>query len=175
MSSPGVAFVALSDRAWAANATARLPRSYWEFAAVRHELARAKPETPGTAPVHLILQVAEALRMIHEEGFADVVARHAAVAARTRAGVAELGLASPFPHLTRYSATLTPVALPPDVAPVAVRNALKVRGILIAAGLGKTVGHTIRIGHMGDIRMPDVERTLSALAEVLATAPSLHP
>ncbi len=168
MSSPGIAFVAMSERAWAANATARLPRSYWEFSAIQRELAKPKPETPGTTPVHLVLQVAEGLRMIHEEGLDAVIARHQALAARVRDGIAALGLASPFPALTRHSATLTPIALPPSLSPVAVRNGLKERGILTAAGLGTYVDRSFRIGHMGDIRMADVDRTLAALTEVLA-------
>ena len=52
MSSPGLAFVALSERAWDAQKTARLPRSYFDFAAIRKSLARSRPETPGTTPVH---------------------------------------------------------------------------------------------------------------------------
>ena len=67
MSSPGLAFVAMSDRAWHASESARLPRNYWSFSAIRSEISKAKPETPGTTPVHLMLQVAEALRAIHEE------------------------------------------------------------------------------------------------------------
>ena len=77
MSSPGLAFVAMSERAWRASEAARLPRNYWSFSAIRSEISKAKPETPGTTPVHLVLQVAEALRMIHEEGLANVLTRHA--------------------------------------------------------------------------------------------------
>ncbi len=87
MSSPGLAFVALSERAWAAAARARLPRNYWDFAAVRESVTKAKPETPGTTPVHLELQVAEAVRLMHEEGLERVFARHngARVSARDAA------------------------------------------------------------------------------------------
>ena len=46
----------------------------------RFHLGKPKPETPGTPPVHLVLQVAEALRMIHEEGVEQVYARHPAMA-----------------------------------------------------------------------------------------------
>jgi aspartate aminotransferase-like enzyme len=80
MSSPGLAFAVMSDRAWAANATARLPRNYWNFAAIRDSVSKSKPETPGTTPVHLVMQVAEALRMLHEEGLDNVYNRHARMA-----------------------------------------------------------------------------------------------
>jgi len=173
MASPGLAFVALSERAWTASVRARLPRNYWDFTGIRHHVTQAKPETPGTAPVHLVLQVAEALRMLHEEGLPSVQRRHEAMAARVRHRVAELGLVAPCPELRSLSPTLTAIALPAGLAPKTVRDRLKARGILTAAGLGAFRETAFRIGHMGDIRMPDVERTLGALADALAQAPSL--
>src|SRR5262245_382515 len=68
MSSPGVAFAALSERAWRAREASRLPHGYWDFKEIREFIGKPRPETPGTPPVHTMLQVAEALRMIHEEG-----------------------------------------------------------------------------------------------------------
>jgi aspartate aminotransferase-like enzyme len=47
-----------------------------------------------------------------------------------------------------------------------VRQALVRRGVLVAEGLGAYRGRGVRIGHLGDIRPADVERTLQALAEV---------
>ena len=51
-----------------------------------------------------------------------------------------------------------------------IRDRLKARGILTAAGMGRFSESAFRIGHMGDIRMSDVERTLGALAGALAHA-----
>jgi aspartate aminotransferase-like enzyme len=168
MSSPGLAFVVLSERAWAASASAKLPRNYWNFAAIRNETTKTRPETPGTAPVHLVLQVAEAVRMIHEEGLAAVFDRHATMAAVARASAARLGLAPLFPELRNLSPTLTALALPADVDPQAVRDEMKRHGVLVAAGLGATKSRGFRIGHMGDIRVADVERTMAALAMALS-------
>ena len=50
---------------------------------------------------------------------------------------------------------------------LAIREGLKARGILTAGGLGKFETTGFRIGHMGDIRVPDVEQTLIALEAVL--------
>ncbi|HMA25469.1 MAG TPA: alanine--glyoxylate aminotransferase family protein [Gemmatimonadaceae bacterium] len=172
MSSPGLSWVAVSERGWRAVATSRLPRHYWDFAAIRRTTSATKPETPGTAPVHIVLQVAEALRMIHDEGLANVYDRHSAMARRVTDGVAELGLSLQCPALEHRSTTLTVIELPADVAPRGIRDALKARGIWTAAGLGPYERHGFRIGHMGDIRMDDVERTLSALRDALATAQS---
>ena len=71
MSSPGVSFVVLSERARTANATAGFPRSYWDFADTRRAVTKQRPEPTGTPPVHCVMQVAEALRMVHEEGLDD--------------------------------------------------------------------------------------------------------
>ena len=172
MSSPGMAFVAMSERAWSATKHSRLPRNYWDFSAIERAITGRKVETPGTTPVHVVLQLAEALRMIHEEGLARVFERHAEMATRVRDGVRELGLGMQCPALESYAWTVTAIALPPHMAPVAVRDRLKARGILTAAGLGKFQPTGFRIGHMGDIRLDDVERTLAALRDVLASLAS---
>jgi alanine-glyoxylate transaminase/serine-glyoxylate transaminase/serine-pyruvate transaminase len=121
--------------------------------------------------------------MIHEEGLAHVHARHDAMAARTRAGIAALGLSLQCPDVARHSRTMTAVTvLNKEMASNAgsstrneegtwnvkqLREAVKARGILTAAGLGPFEPSSFRIGHMGDIRMADVDRTLAALADAL--------
>lgn len=172
MSSPGLSFVAVSERAWAAQARARLPRSYWDFAGIKQAVSTTRPQTPGTPPVHIVLQVAEALRMMHEEGLERVYQRHDDMAARTRSGAAALGLSMQCPALGRFASTVTAIALPAGVSPNAVRDAVKARGILTAAALGPHQASAFRIGHMGDIRPADVERTLAALAGALAEGAS---
>lgn len=167
MSSPGLSFAAVSDRAWTAGSRARLPRNYWDFAAIRTEVSKEYPETPGTPPVDIVLQVAEALRLMHEEGLDRVYQRHAQMAERARRGAAELGLTLQCPALGSYSATLTAIAAPAGVSPKDLRNGMRLRGVLTAGGLGKYKESAFRIGHMGDIRLADVERTMTALAETL--------
>ena len=168
MASPGLAFVAVSDRAWKAYESARLTRNYWDFAPVRTNLARPQPETPGTAPVHIFLQLAESLAMIHEEGLPEVYSRHAAAAALTRQRAAALGFEQLFPELEQRSPTLTALRTPPGVKPALLRERLMRRGVLVAEGLGSHNGHCIRIGHMGDIRPADVDRTFDALEAIVS-------
>lgn len=170
--SPGLAFVALSDRAWRAADTARLPRSYWDFRPIRELVTKPRPETPGTTPVHLVLQVAESLRLIHEQGLATVLARHETNAAAVRQGVARLGLALQNPSLRALSPTVTAIALPSGIEPKRLRDGLKERGVLTAAAMGRFETSGFRIGHMGDIRLADVERTLTALADTLDALPN---
>ena len=175
MASPGMAFVAMSERAWNAAERATLPRNYWDFRAIKRSIGGAKPETPGTTPVHIVLQIAESLRMIHEEGVDDVLRRHAEMSQRVRDGARELGLELQCGALKRYASTVTAIALPEALTPAVVRDGLKARGILTAAGLARFQPTAFRIGHMGDIRIADVERTLGALAEILAAQPMTVP
>lgn len=167
MSAPGLSFAVLSNRAWKATETARLPRSYWNFANIRREITKEKPETPGTPPVHVVLQVAEALRQIYAEGLDAVYQRHVEMSSMMQRGAAALGLAPQCPALQRRSATVTAIALPPEHPPQRVRDRLKTHGILTAAGLEQYQPTSFRVGHMGDIRPADVLRTLAALGDVL--------
>ena len=167
MSSPGLSFAVVSERARAASRAARLPHGYWDFEDIRREVTKPKPETPGTPPVHLVLQVVEALRMIHAEGLDAVYARHDTMARLVRAGAASLGLTLQCPELQHRSTTLTGISLPHELPPDRVRQGLKARGILTAAGLEHYRETAFRIGHMGDIRQDDVTATLDALGAVL--------
>ena len=167
MSSPGLAFAVLGPRAWAAVESASLPANYWNFRAIRETLTEPRPETPGTTPVHLVLQLRGALDMIHEEGLAAVFARHESMAAMCVACVHELGLELQCPDLPRHSPTLTAIQAPESVTASDIRDGLREQNILVAVGLGPFERRSVRIGHMGDIRPDDVERTLVALTEVL--------
>ncbi len=170
MSSPGLSFVSLSERAWKAQETASTPHSYFDLSEIRRMLARADPETPGTTPVHLVMQVHEALALIEEEGIEQVYARHEEMARMMREGIGKLGMSLQFPGLARYSPTLTAVRVAPGGSARKTREGLIGRGILTARGLGEHEATGFRIGHMGDIRPADVRRTLAALAAIVADA-----
>jgi len=167
MSAPGLSFVVLNDRARALCLEARLPRSYWDFSEIRAHALKSTPDTVGTPPVQVILQVAEALRAIHEEGLSNVFARHEAMGESARARVAALGLTVQCQGFQRFAPTLTAVATPRGVTPESVRDALEARGILVAEGLGPFASSGFRVGHMGDIRLADLDRTFDELAAVL--------
>jgi len=169
MSSPGMSFVALSERAWSANKTAGLPRSYFDFAAIRRALARPRPQTPGTAPVHLFGQVSEALKSIHEEGLENVFARHENMGLMVRDWAKRQGFSLQHPSAQSFTPTLTALRVPEALNAETIREGLKRRGILTARGLGEYEGKCIRIGHMGNIQPHDVQQTLDILSEVMVT------
>ena len=167
MSSPGISFAVLSERARARQSRATLVHTYWDFAEIHKDVTKPKPEPPGTPPIHCVMQVGEALRMIHEEGLAGVYQRHAAMASMTHAAMADLGLRHQCPSLTGRSATVTAIALPPEYSPANVRDGLKARGFLTAGALEHFQPTAFRIGHMGDIRPTDLAPALAALKDVL--------
>ncbi|MBI4540885.1 MAG: alanine--glyoxylate aminotransferase family protein [Gemmatimonadetes bacterium] len=167
MSPPGLAFAVLSDRAWEATRTATLPRVYLNLPGIREFVTRPRPQTPGTTPVSLVFQVREAVTMIAEEGVENVLARHQENARTVRQRAAALGFAMHASGLRRLSPTVTVLRAPEGVDPQAIRDGLRRQNILVAAGDGPFKAAGLRIGHLGDIRPPDVGRTMDALGEVL--------
>jgi aspartate aminotransferase-like enzyme len=170
MSSPGMAFAAVGPGAWKVMERSRLPRNYWDFAAIRETVNRSRPETPGTTPVMLVLQVLEALRMMEEEGWTDVFRRHRAMAAMVRARGDDLGFTLQGAGILARSPTLTALRVPEDAEPQRLRDGLLERGIRVAVGLGAHKPTCIRIGHMGDIRVEDVRLTMNALGDAMCSS-----
>src|SRR5207302_5408200 len=89
LSAPGIAMIALSDRAWKATETARMQRFFLDLGRAR-EFA-AKGETPWTPAIAVLFQMDVALEMMEREGIDGVYRRHRAVAAATRSGLEALG------------------------------------------------------------------------------------
>lgn len=165
MSAPGIAMVALSDRAWEANAGARMPRSYFDLAEAR-EFA-GKGQTPFTPSVAVMFQLDVALEMMEREGIDGVYRRHAAVAAATRAGLEALGYRL-FADPAHFSSTVTNAWLPDGIDWKAFNAALLARDLVIAGGQGKLAGKTLRVGHLGDVDLGDILAVFSVLEEVMA-------
>jgi aspartate aminotransferase-like enzyme len=158
---PGLAFVALSERARKRVAETDLPRFYFDLATAASSLA--KRTTPFTPTVSLFLGLEVALT-----GFEGAIARHAALGAAARAGVQALGLEI-FP--ARPSNVLTTVRTPAGTDGDALRKDLERRfGIKIAGGQGRVKGQILRLGHLGYYDATDLFGALSALERVLIDA-----
>ncbi len=164
MSAPGIAMIALSDRAWQANATARMPRSYFDLAEAR-EFA-AKGQTPFTPTIAVLFQLDVALELMERETIEGVYRRHASVAAATRAGLEALGFRL-FADTAHFSTTVTNAWLPDGVEWNALNSALLARNLVIAGGQGKLAGKTLRVGHLGDVDLEDITDVFQVLEEEL--------
>ena len=162
---PGLAFCALSDKAWTKVKTSTLPKYYFDLAAERKTVA--KNEAHFTPAVSIVIRLREVLRMLAKEGLANVFKRHDRLARATRAGVEALGLslfakANPSPALTA-------VAAPPGVDSEKIVSTFSTsHNITIAGGQGEMKGRIFRLGHMGYAAEFDTIVALSALEQVLA-------
>jgi len=157
---PGLAFVALSPRAWAATERARLPRFYFDFA--RERKGVAERSTAWTPAIALIQGLRVALKMMRAEGWANVHARHDRLARATRAGAAALGLPLLAPEAPSPAATA--IRMPDGVDGSALFRYLRDRmQVTFAGGQDQLKGRIIRIAHIGWVGAFDVLVGLGAL------------
>jgi len=162
---PGLGLLALSDKAWAANTRATLPRFYLDLAEERKYAV--KNEARFTPAVSIMVGLREVLRMIEAEGLANVFRRHDRLSRATRSGAEALGLTL-FPKTTP-SPALTAVQVPAGLdADRVVEGFATQHAITIDGGRGPTKGKIFRIGHMGYAADTDVIIALAALEQVLA-------
>jgi len=164
---PGVAFLALNDRAWKQVETKAAPSFYFSLLQARAKLTEEKlPDTPWTPSVSLICQLQVSLRLIEAEGMEAIWARHELLARATREAAKAMGLTllaptAPNPGVT---AILSPEGL--DSGKI-VGKLRREWGISIVGGQGKLKGKIFRIGHMGYCDRTDVLMTIAALEIVL--------
>ncbi|MDD9945176.1 MAG: alanine--glyoxylate aminotransferase family protein [Myxococcales bacterium] len=169
---PGLAPVSFSQRAieairtrrhkvasWYLDATLLL--NYWSGERVYHH----------TAPVNMVYGLREALRVVMQEGLAQVYARHQLHHRALVAGLEAMGLrmlVSPPLRLPQ----LNTVEVPEGVDDVWLRRTLLDDfNIEIGGGLGAFKGKALRIGLMGHgARREHVVTLLSALESVLGAA-----
>jgi aspartate aminotransferase-like enzyme len=159
---PGLAFAALSDRAWARVPQAGLPRFYFDF--TRERKAIEGNQSAYTPAVSLVVGLRESLRLILAEGLPQVFARHDRLARATRAGVKALGLDL---FAERPGTACTAVVVPPGLRGGDILRGFQARGITIAGGQGSMRGKIFRISHMGYVGDFDVLTALAALEMVL--------
>jgi len=161
---PGLGLLALSEKAWTVAKRSTLPKFYFDLAEERKYAA--KNEARFTPAVSIMVGLREVLRMIHEEGLANVVRRHDRLSRATRAGAEALGLTL-FPKTTP-SPALTAVQVSPGLdADRVVERFATSHNITIDGGRGPPKGKIYRIGHMGYVADFDITTALAALEQVL--------
>jgi aspartate aminotransferase-like enzyme len=162
---PGLAFIALSERAWRAGASAKLPRFYFDLKRERDNLLQNT--TAYTPAINLIYGLSQALDMILGEGLANVFARFARLAEATRAGVRALGLDLVAPDAP--SPAVTGVFTPSGVDSGALQKYLRYSlGVEVAGGQDQFKGKILRLAHLGFIDTFDIVTCIAALELALA-------
>ena len=169
---PGLAYCAISERAWARMETTKSPRYYFDFRKERKSAAKGESAyTPATA---LFAALGAALNFIREMGNDDLAAgrdnliENAELAAEmTRAGAKALGLKLFAPACP--ASALTAIEPPDSIDSGAiVRNFRENFGAVVANGQSEMKGKLFRIAHLGYYDYLDTIGILAALEHVIA-------
>jgi len=174
---PGMAFTAISARAWEAAQSARCPRRYWDW---RPMIENGRQVAfCGTPPISHFFGLEAALDMIEEEGLDNVFARHRRLANATRACVRHWGQGGGVEIWSldpdAVSDSLTAVLMPAGHDADVVRTIASERyGVALGRGLTTLQGRVFRIGHMGDLNEPMLLGALGAIELALADAGVPH-
>lgn len=153
----------------AASASARLPRSYWEWEPIIE--ANRAGFWPYTPPTNLLYGLREAVAMLMEEGLPAVFARHERHAETTRRAVRAWGLEVLCADEREYSGSLTAILMPEGHDADEVRRIVLERfDMSLGTGLGKLRGRVFRIGHLGHFNDLMLAGTLCGVELGLALA-----
>ncbi|MGA8310236.1 MAG: alanine--glyoxylate aminotransferase family protein [Terriglobales bacterium] len=170
---PGLAYCAVSERAWKRMETAKSPRYYFDFRKERK--AAAKGESAYTPATSLFAALGAALDFVRQMGNGDLASGREALinnaelaADMTRAGAQALGLklfAASSP-----AAALTAIQSPAGTDSSAIVKEFRESfAAVVANGQGEMKGKLFRIAHLGYYDYLDTIGILAALEHVLAS------
>jgi alanine-glyoxylate transaminase/serine-glyoxylate transaminase/serine-pyruvate transaminase len=166
MAPPGLGFVAANDRARAVHKTANLRTPYWDWT------ERDGPEHyrkyAGTAPVHLLYALRQALDMLFDEQLENVFKRHRLLAEAVRRAVGAWAegqvLGFNIAEPAERSDTVTTVVMDRGYDPAALQRYCKEKcGVVLGTGIGDLSGQAFRIAHMGHVNAPMILGTLGVI------------
>jgi len=168
---PGLAYLSVSERAWAAMETSKNPRYYFDLRKERKNAV--KGESAYTPAVALVAGLGAALDYIAgqaggdlEKGRIALVENAQVNAAATRAGLVALGFTLFAP--TAPAAAATAVAVPEGMNSSDVVKALKTRfALVIANGQGEMQGKIFRVAHLGFFDYLDTVALLGAMEHIV--------
>jgi aspartate aminotransferase-like enzyme len=168
---PGLAYCAVSDRAWRRMDSTTSPRFYFDLRKERK--SAAKGESAYTPPTSLFAALGAALEFIRGMGDGDLVkGREALVdnaelcAEMTRAGAQALGLKL---FAAAPAAALTAISSPDGIdSGKIIKEFRESFDAVVANGQGEMKGQLFRIAHIGYYDYLDTIGILAALEHVLA-------
>jgi len=163
MGTPGLALIALSEKAWAAADKSTIPKFYMDLKAAR--AINKKGQHPWTPAIYSILALHEATNMIVEEGLQNVFARHLKLSNMVIDGMEELGVKL-YPKSRDY-ASITVNTFAMENSPEFVNKLEEQYGIIVGGGQGELYDTTFRVGTMGYVSENDIVAFLHAAKEIL--------
>ena len=170
---PGLAYLSLSDRAWAAVETSKSPRYYFDLRKERKNAQQG--QSSYTPAVALVAALGASLDFIASQGGGDLAAGREALvenaetcAAMTRAAVEALGLKLFAPESPAAAATA--VYAPEGLDSGVIVKDLKTRfAAIVTNGQGEMKGKIFRIAHIGLFDYMDTISLIGALEQVAAS------
>jgi aspartate aminotransferase-like enzyme len=164
----GLAFCAGNERVMARAKESKRRGLYFDL--LEFDEYYKKNQSPNTPAVSLLYAADVQLAHIEAEGMEARWDRHTAMAERTWAWAEELGDkagTSLYAPAGYRAPGVTCIKVPASKPGSAVASAMKAKGFVIATGYGKLKDDMVRVGHMGDHTMEELETLLEALREVL--------
>jgi len=163
---PGMAILAVGERALRASEKATCPRSFWDWRPVIERNRQGQyPYTPATS---LLFGLRESLAILREEGLPNVFARHARLAEACRRAVRAWPLPLLCRNPTEYSNTLTAIVMPAGIdSDDLVQRAYRRLELSLGIGLGEVKGKVFRIGHLGSVNELDLLGGLAGVEMML--------
>ncbi len=167
---PGLAFCTANERVFE-RARASGNRGLYFDLLEFHDYWK-KNQTPNTPAVSLLYALDAQLDHILAEGVEARWARHAEMARRTwswvdgqRAAGRDIHVLAPEGY---RSPAVTCVSAPPGKTGSQIAAAMKARGYVISTGYGPMKDAMVRVGHMGDHTVDELNALLDTLGGVLA-------
>ncbi|WP_037308357.1 L-aspartate--glyoxylate aminotransferase BhcA [Ruegeria halocynthiae] len=167
MLATGMAILCVSPKAQEAMASAKLPRTFFDFGDMM--AANASGGFPYTPPLQLIYGMRESLNMLFEEGLENVYARHFRLAEGVRRAVDAWGLKLVAQSPDLYSDTVSAIYVPDGFDSNALTDhAFNTYDVSFGVGLGQMNGRAFRIGHLGSLTDVMVLSGLGAIEMAMA-------
>ncbi len=170
---PGLAYCAVSERAWKRMETTKSARYYFDFR--RERKAAAKGESAYTPATSLFAALAAAFDFIRQMGDGNLANGRSALvdnaelaAEMTRAGAQALGLKLFAPSAP--AAALTAIESPAGIdSGTIIKQFRETFAAVVANGQGEMKGQLFRIAHLGYYDYLDTVGILAALEHVIAS------
>ena len=160
---PGISFLSISQKAWALNESAKLPRFYFDL---KRELKNAvNGESAWTPNTSLLLAMAESLKYIKALGMDKLVANAQMLARAMRTAASALGLEV---FSSAPGGSVTAIRAPQGMnSGVIVKEFRQRFGAIITNGQGEMQGQIFRIAHLGYFDFMDLFAMVAALEIIL--------
>lgn len=155
---PGLAFIALSERAW--SQISLRPKFYFDLNKERE--GQNSGLTAWTAPTSLIRALNVSLDKLLNLGVTECHEYHSIAALACQKAAESLGLE--LLSKSHHSQALTAIKVPPSICGIQLlKHAKEKYNVLFAGGQDQLKGKIVRVAHLGLFKVPDIIYAMSVL------------